>query len=1674
MDQLRFFRVLGTALTLAIMGACSSSDSDDSKSAPSVTITDAPSITIANVGSYSIGGTCTGGPGEQNSIEVVLGVNDLGNPACQNGEWALSGLNVSEISDGPNLKLTVTEGKEEATQTLIKDTQKPVVVLNTPAIVNSLNQNSYSAAGTCSDVGQDVVVDIEGLEKSVNCTASGWSLEGYNVSSLTVGSVSLSVNMKDAVGNPADEVSVIVVRDVLVPVVTITTTDLKIHNANKSNYALTGTCNEEGRSVMLKIAGRSDQTLSCSSSSWSFTGDISGVGDGLDIELRVEQEDAAGNKGVVKAALAKDTLAPVIGLDARQVVNSSNVAGFRLKGTCSEQGQNMIVTITGLDPLPTLAPPSPPCDGTSWEADLSSNAGEGSASVSLAQDDSFGNRGTATGTFVKDTTASAPTFDANLNITGANVRNYIIKGSCPEDGTVNLTIRSQAPVPVSCVGGKWAHASIDTTSWPDHASYTLSATLTDGAGNAGSSVNKSVPKDTTTLAVNINTPTPINANNKSSYPVSGGCSTSEGTLAVSVGGQSPAAAPSCSNGTWNTTIDVSSVSDNTSVAISVTLTSGTTATANATVLKDVVPPTLTITAPSAITLSNQSSYSVSGTCSGVDQSIEVGIGTLNFNTNCSSNSWTLTNKDVSALTASSITITADTTDLAGNPATQASANVVRDVLAPVLTMTTPDLNINAANVGTYTLQGNCEGTEDVIITIGALPAVTVSCSGNAWTLLAKDMSALNDGQNIAVVITQDDAVGNRGTLNKTLDKDIAPPTVTLSSSLLVSSSNVNSYLMTGSCSEDRTGAVVITIDTDTPTSVDCQGGAWQKSVSLTAKAEGNIEVSITHQDALGNGTTITRTLKKDTIAPTLTITAPVIMNSANQSNYAIGGACNENGAVITVTVQGQSSSLTFTCASSAWTVSGDFTSLIDNTQISVSASVQDAHGNTATKTASLAKDATLPEVTINTLAELTNNNKAAFPLAGNCSENTKEVVVNANAAITPSPQPTCQSGGWATNLNLSTLTENITISAHQVDSAGNTGNAPVKRILVERKTFLHSKIAVGVSYACALTSEGGVKCWGWQKGGRLGNNSVDDASILYPVDVVGRNTDGTSGGDGVLSDIAQISSGGNHTCALNSSGNVLCWGYGNVGQLGNNATTSSSFPVQVVGPDTNADQEGDGILSDIVQIILGREHSCALNSSGNVLCWGYNDDTQLGDDSTNTRSYPAFVLASKGSTTPLSGVVQLSVGKYHNCAVTSAGTVVCWGWGQGGLGSSSDASSNQGIPLGVLTESGGSSLSGIAQVACGERNTCALTLEGHVKCWGSSGKGALGDHGVVTESKSHFPVDVVGENGSGLLSGIVQISLGNRYACALNAQDKVWCWGGGGHGKLGNGSTGDKNYPVPVIAGSGSSSSLGGIIEIDASTDAPCALSEEDRVLCWGNGGYGKLGYGGTHAQYSPVTVIPSSGSTEFLNIGTYRGSYSCVGSGACALDPIGISLASGSSSPSSNASPSIEVSGIGTGKTLDLYGSADCSTTSGGAASPLATTIALSGLSEDSYRYYFDITDTSSNKSDCSKSFISYIYDNTAPGAPQLSFTTASGTDTTPDISVSGITPGDLVRVYSDSGCSGALAAPATRVDGVSRDITLNAISGATAHNFYATATDAAGNESACSTVATYTLSNP
>jgi signal peptidase I len=155
-------------------------------------------------------------------------------------------------------------------------------------------------------------------------------------------------------------------------------------------------------------------------------------------------------------------------------------------------------------------------------------------------------------------------------------------------------------------------------------------------------------------------------------------------------------------------------------------------------------------------------------------------------------------------------------------------------------------------------------------------------------------------------------------------------------------------------------------------------------------------------------------------------------------------------------------------------------------------------------------------------------------------------------------------------------------------------------------------VTAGEVHSCAVSSGGGVWCWGRNDKGQLGDDTGTDSES--PVQVKG------AGGSGALSGVVDLGSGQSHTCAATSSGAALCWGQGDKGQLGNNATAGSGHPVQVVGPG------GSGTLTDVVLVGAGEKHSCAAIDIHTVYCWGDNAARQLGDGTTNNTDTPALVV----------------------------------------------------------------------------------------------------------------------------------------------------------------------------------------------------------------------------------------------------------------------------------------------------------------------------------------------------------------------------------------------------------------------------------------------------------------
>jgi alpha-tubulin suppressor-like RCC1 family protein len=348
--------------------------------------------------------------------------------------------------------------------------------------------------------------------------------------------------------------------------------------------------------------------------------------------------------------------------------------------------------------------------------------------------------------------------------------------------------------------------------------------------------------------------------------------------------------------------------------------------------------------------------------------------------------------------------------------------------------------------------------------------------------------------------------------------------------------------------------------------------------------------------------------------------------------------------------------------------------------------------------------------------------------------------------------------------------------------------------------------ATGGYHACALTRAGGVKCWGNNDFGQLGDSST--VQRLAAVDVTG-----------IASGAVAIAAGEMHTCALGTDGRVKCWGRNDLGQLGDSSTAGRVTPVAVAG-----------LPNGIVAITSGLSHTCALTSGGAVKCWGYNNRGQLGDGSFATRTAPVDVSGLTG------GVASIAAGAYHTCAVTSGGAAKCWGYNSNGqLGNNSGA--NTSTPLDVAGLA-----SGVTLIAGGAFHTCALVSGGAVKCWGSNSAGQVGDNSATQRA---IPVAV-----SSLASGVTAISAGWNHTCVVVAAVGVKCWGTNLEGALGDNSTVDfRRIPVDVVG-------LGGAVgSISAGGFHTCAVMTAGGVACWGLNYFGELGDGSSVARTAPVDV---------------------------------------------------------------------------------------------------------------------------------------------------------------------------------------------------------------------------
>jgi alpha-tubulin suppressor-like RCC1 family protein len=443
-------------------------------------------------------------------------------------------------------------------------------------------------------------------------------------------------------------------------------------------------------------------------------------------------------------------------------------------------------------------------------------------------------------------------------------------------------------------------------------------------------------------------------------------------------------------------------------------------------------------------------------------------------------------------------------------------------------------------------------------------------------------------------------------------------------------------------------------------------------------------------------------------------------------------------------------------------------------------------------------------------------------------------------------------------------------------------------------------VALGANHTCALTTAGGVKCWGNNAVGQVGDGTFAERHI--PTDVAGL-------GNGVTA----ITAGFNHACALLDTGSVKCWGDNFVGELGNgeNGNTYSAPTNVCVAPGIGPSCTGGSALSGVVAIGAGDFHTCAVLSTGAVRCWGLNEYGQIGDNTVgdgNPNTLDHFRVNPTTVVGVTSGVESVSGGDGHTCALNTDGLVRCWGLNANGqLGDGSFANR----PTAVTK-----ALAGIIGLEVGEFHTCALTSIGGAKCWGLNDAGRLGD-GTTTDRE--LPANVRGlDSGATAISaggghtcalapagvvcwganatwqlgnfsvansyapvGVVGLSLGveagSRHTCAVTASGGATCWGDNDDGQLGDGTTTGSMIPV-AVAGLTS-----GVASIVVGATHTCALTTAGGVNCWGNNQYGQLGDGSTEDRLAPVEVAGlGSGVLAIVADGAYTCAVTSMGGAKC------------------------------------------------------------------------------------------------------------------------------------------------------------------------------------------------
>jgi alpha-tubulin suppressor-like RCC1 family protein len=252
-------------------------------------------------------------------------------------------------------------------------------------------------------------------------------------------------------------------------------------------------------------------------------------------------------------------------------------------------------------------------------------------------------------------------------------------------------------------------------------------------------------------------------------------------------------------------------------------------------------------------------------------------------------------------------------------------------------------------------------------------------------------------------------------------------------------------------------------------------------------------------------------------------------------------------------------------------------------------------------------------------------------------------------------------------------------------------------------------------------------------------------------------------------------------------------------------------------------------------VSAGEGHACALSTTGSVYCWGGNDVFQLGQGDAlkaQTSSTPVKV-----SFPAMAGTITtMSVGGKHTCVTDSNKSLFCWGENADGQ-CGQDPKMFDDVKSPTIVQGDVAAV----QAAAGDEYSCVLTDTHAVQCWGSNVQGELGAGTPNQPASSSTPTKI------SALESVDNLTAGDEHACVV-AGGTVFCWGSNQSGQIGNGTNDSAGAPVRITAAKSVVSS--GVAKHTCTIDA-----DDGALTCWGQNVDGELGLGHVNAVLTATPV---------------------------------------------------------------------------------------------------------------------------------------------------------------------------------------------------------------------------